>query len=165
VLSQGNLLLLDEPTNHLDIPAREALEDALESYTGTLVFASHDRRLISRIATRLWVIEDGTIVSFEGTLEEYDAARAPAKPQKRPVEAPKPRPAMSKNRERDLQDRIDALETSIEAVETLIDDLGKRINAASGRGDATAVRDLGVEYEEARAELERLVEAWTQLAG
>ena len=161
VLSQGNLLLLDEPTNHLDIPAREALEDALEAYTGTLVFASHDRRLISRIATRLWVIEEGSLVSFEGTLEEYDAARMPSKPAERPLEPVKLRPGMSKNRERELRERIEALEGAIEAQDRQLEELGGQINAASKRGDLSSVHELGERYKATRAETERLLEEWT----
>ena len=164
VLSQGNLLLLDEPTNHLDIPAREALEDALDTYTGTLVFASHDRRLISRIATRLWVIEDGKLVSFEGTLEEYDALRSAPKTPDRAPEASKPKPALSKNRERELQEQIALLETAIEDQEAQIEDLGAQINDASERGDIEAVMDLGARYEVAQLKLDRLLEEWTQLA-
>ncbi len=164
VLSQGNLLLLDEPTNHLDIPAREALEDALEGYTGTLVFASHDRRLIAQIATRLWVIEDGSLVSFEGTLEEYDAARAPARAPERASEASKPRPAMSKNRQRDLEAQVLALETKIEEQEAHIEDLGTQINAASEKGDLEAVMEFGVSYETAQLKLDQLLEEWTALA-
>src|ERR671916_1627979 len=59
LLAEANFLLLDEPTNHLDIPSRESLERALAAYTGTLVFASHDRRLIAEVATRLWLIAEG----------------------------------------------------------------------------------------------------------
>jgi ATP-binding cassette subfamily F protein 3 len=165
VLSQGNLLLLDEPTNHLDIPAREALEDALDAYTGTLVFASHDRRLIARIATRLWVIEDGSLVSFEGTLEEYDASRAPAKAVERAPEAVKTKPAMSKNRERELQEQIAALEVAIEEQEAHIEGLGAQVNAASERGELEAVIELGAKYDAAQITLDRLLEEWTQLAG
>ena len=165
VLSQGNLLLLDEPTNHLDILAGEALEEALKGYTGTLVFASHDRRLIAQIATRLWVVEDGTLVSFEGTLEEYDASRAAPKPQERPPETPtQSRPAMSKNRERDLQAQVLALEKAVEEQEALIDDLGKQINVASERGDLEAVMELGIQYETAEMRLASLLEDWTELA-
>jgi ATP-binding cassette subfamily F protein 3 len=164
VLSQGNLLLLDEPTNHLDIPAREALEDALVDYTGTLIFASHDRRLIARIATRLWVIEDGRLVALEGTLEEYDASRAPVKASDRPVEAPRSRRAMSKNRERELQEQVAVLETAIEQQESLIDELGAQINEASETGNIDAVLDLGARYDAAQLRLDRMLEEWTQLA-
>jgi ATP-binding cassette subfamily F protein 3 len=164
VLSQGNLLLLDEPTNHLDIPAREALEDALDGYTGTLVFASHDRRLINQIATRLWVVEDGTLVSFEGTLEEYDASRQPLRATERAAEAPpKPKPVMSKNRQRDLEVQIADLESRIEAQEGHIEDLGARINDASEQGDLEAVMELGVAYETAQLKLDQLLEEWTAL--
>jgi ATP-binding cassette, subfamily F, member 3 len=164
VLSRANLLLLDEPTNHLDIPAREALEDALESYRGTLVFASHDRRLIARLATRLWVIEDGALVSFEGTLEEYDAARAAVKAPEPATGRPRERPAISKNRERELQESIAGLEAAIEEQEASLEDLGTQIDAASERGDIEAVIELGARYEAVQLKLGRLVEDWTTLA-
>ena len=58
----GNLLVLDEPTNHLDTESREALEDALEAFDGTVVLVSHDRALIDAIATHTLAIEDGAVV-------------------------------------------------------------------------------------------------------
>jgi ATP-binding cassette subfamily F protein 3 len=164
VLSRANLLLLDEPTNHLDIPAREALEDALEAYKGTLVFASHDRRLIGRIATRLWVIEDGTLIPFDGTLEEYDASRTSSGARDRPRVVPGERPVLSKNRERELQERIAALEAAIEEQEALLDGLAARVDDASARGDIEAVIDLGARYEAAQSKLQSMLEDWTRLA-
>ena len=166
VLSQGNLLLLDEPTNHLDIPAREAVEDALEDYTGTLVFASHDRRLINQIATRLWVVEDGTLVSFEGTLEEYDASRQPAKATDRTPEAlRKPSPAMSKNRQRDLEPQMLAIEARIEEQEASSRSSAASINDASESAPTSKpVMELGVTYETAQLKLDQLLEEWTALA-
>ena len=59
VLKKANLLILDEPTNHLDILGKEALEDALLDYDGTLLFVSHDRYFIRKIATSILKIEDG----------------------------------------------------------------------------------------------------------
>ena len=61
VLSEANLLILDEPTNHLEIEAREALEDALKLYKGTLLFVSHDRRFIEKIADSLFDLEQGSL--------------------------------------------------------------------------------------------------------
>jgi len=70
-LDPGNFLLLDEPTNHLDLPTREALEDALAGYGGTLLFVSHDRYFINRVATRVVAFEDGRLLSFKGGYDDY----------------------------------------------------------------------------------------------
>lgn len=70
-VSDINTLILDEPTNFLDIEAVEALESLLVDYKGTIIFVSHDRRFISKIATRIMVLENEEIHLFEGTYEEY----------------------------------------------------------------------------------------------
>ena len=74
-LSEMNVLLMDEPTNFLDIDAIEALEGLLETYEGTVLFASHDRRLIERIATKILEIHESRIHVFEGSYAEYLAHR------------------------------------------------------------------------------------------
>jgi ATP-binding cassette subfamily F protein 3 len=79
-LDPGNFLLLDEPTNHLDLPTREALEDALAGYGGTLVFVSHDRYFINRVATKVAAFEDGRVVVHEGGYDDYLAAARGAAP-------------------------------------------------------------------------------------
>ena len=74
ILSRNNLLILDEPTNHLDINSREALENALLEYDGTILAVSHDRYFIKKLATRMLVfgaVEDGKIFDYKGTYEEY----------------------------------------------------------------------------------------------
>ena len=71
VVGKANLLLLDEPTNHLDMASREALEGALRDFPGTIVFASHDRYFIDRLATHLWLFIEGRIRVFRGTYSEY----------------------------------------------------------------------------------------------
>ncbi len=68
-----NLLILDEPTNHLDIDSRRALIQALNDYPGAVILISHDRHLIEATVDRLWLVKDGTVVSFEGDLEDYRA--------------------------------------------------------------------------------------------
>jgi ATP-binding cassette subfamily F protein 3 len=72
----SNLLLLDEPTNHLDIPAREAIESFLLESPATLLVVSHDRRLLATICDRLWVVDDGLAVSFDGGWSAWRAAVA-----------------------------------------------------------------------------------------
>ena len=71
LITEPNLLILDEPTTHLDIPSREALESLLGNYGGTMLFVSHDRRLISLLATQLWIVEDGGANLFRGSFEEW----------------------------------------------------------------------------------------------
>lgn len=72
MMNHDNLLILDEPTNHLDIPAREALEDALKEYDGTVLFVSHDRMFLSKMATRVLEFkEDGTSRVYPFGYSEY----------------------------------------------------------------------------------------------
>jgi ATPase subunit of ABC transporter with duplicated ATPase domains len=78
ILDMPNVLLLDEPTNHLDMESIESLNTALDKYTGTLVLVSHDRELISSLATRVVELKaDGRVVDFRGGYEEYLASRSP----------------------------------------------------------------------------------------
>ncbi|MBB4289291.1 ATP-binding cassette subfamily F protein 3 [Rhizobium leguminosarum] len=66
-----NLLILDEPTNHLDIDSRRALIEALNNYEGAVILISHDRHLIEATVDRLWLVNGGTVTSFEGDMDEY----------------------------------------------------------------------------------------------
>jgi ATP-binding cassette, subfamily F, member 3 len=87
LVSPANFLLLDEPTNHLDMRAKDVLLEALANYSGTVVFVSHDRYFIDRLATRVLEIEGGAVTAYEGNYEDYlrrkSALAAPA-----PAEAP-----------------------------------------------------------------------------
>ena len=71
LLRPSNTLLLDEPTNHLDLDSKEVLLDALVDYGGTLIFVSHDRYFVERLATKIIEIGDGTAVAFPGTYKEF----------------------------------------------------------------------------------------------
>lgn len=71
LLSKANVLVLDEPTNYLDIPSVEALESLLKEYSGTVIFASHDRRFLKNIATRIFAINNKQIHSFDGSYQAY----------------------------------------------------------------------------------------------
>lgn len=66
-----NLLILDEPTNHLDIDSRRALIEALNDYEGAVILISHDRHLIEATVDRLWLVNNGTVSSFDGDMDEY----------------------------------------------------------------------------------------------
>src|SRR5204863_4325915 len=109
IVSKANFLMLDEPTNHLDIHSVELLIEALNKYEGSIVLVSHDRYFISKIANKIWEIEDHKIVEFKGSYAEWEEWKAKreaekakalkAGEQKKPVEVkavvkeePKPQP-------------------------------------------------------------------------
>jgi len=71
LVDPGNVMLMDEPTNHLDLASSEALAEALATYDGTLVFVSHNRSFVRRLATRIWDVADGRVETYPGTLDEY----------------------------------------------------------------------------------------------
>jgi ATP-binding cassette, subfamily F, member 3 len=142
VASGANVLILDEPTNHLDIDAREALEDALSAFDGTVLLVSHDRALLDAVGTRTFAIEDGALRSYQGGWAEYSrvreerreaesAAKREASAAKRAAaSAPKPakpradgrpKPAgLSKNalrRAAELEREVEKAEAALRAVE------------------------------------------------
>lgn len=89
-----HLLILDEPTNHLDIESREALVEALTSYTGAVVLVSHDMHLLSLVADRLWLVKGGAVTPFEDDLETYRKMLLSGDTEMKPVKAAdKPRKA------------------------------------------------------------------------
>jgi ABC-type multidrug transport system ATPase subunit len=153
---------MDEPTNHLDIPSREALEDALDGFTGTMVLASHDRRLIARLATRLWLIEDGKLTDFNGTMEEYEQTLAAAAPaaNTNAVHAKNPPPARPSRR---VEERRQQLEASIHEREQAVLDLGEQINDASAAGEHQRIGELGERFESLQREIEELLEEWSAI--
>jgi ATP-binding cassette subfamily F protein 3 len=71
LVSPSNFLLLDEPTNHLDMRAKDVLLEAIAAFSGTIIFVSHDRYFIDRLATRVLEVENGTVNSYEGNYEDY----------------------------------------------------------------------------------------------
>ena len=100
----SNLLLLDEPTNHLDIAAREAIEAFLAETPATLLVVSHDRRLLETICERLWVVDDGLAVPFDGGYRAWRQAVAEgwtveAEAAAAPEPGPAPHAARSKARD------------------------------------------------------------------
>ena len=76
LVSPSNLLLLDEPTNHLDMRAKDVLLEAIENYSGTVIFVSHDRYFLDRLATRVLEVNDGVATSYPGSFPEYLRDRA-----------------------------------------------------------------------------------------
>ncbi|NOV01592.1 ribosomal protection-like ABC-F family protein [Paenibacillus planticolens] len=76
VLRKPNLLILDEPTNHMDIASREALEEALEEFPGTVLAVTHDRYFMNRLAQKIWELHQGRITVYLGSFDDYKAKSA-----------------------------------------------------------------------------------------
>lgn len=90
LLSEANFMLLDEPTNHLDMRSINILTQALQKYQGTFVVVSHDRYFVSKIANKIWWLEEGKIKEYPGTYEEYEYWKAKQEELKKLANANKP---------------------------------------------------------------------------
>jgi len=71
LVKPGNVMLMDEPTNHLDLDSSESLAESLKTYDGTLLFVSHNRSFVRKLATRIWDVSGGKVETYPGTLDEY----------------------------------------------------------------------------------------------
>ena len=164
--SKINLLILDEPTNHLDIQSREWIEEAVEEYEGNLLFVSHDRYFIERFATRIWMLEGGTITDFKGNYQEYLAARErgraelpPPKEEPAPERKEKPkRPGGTKN----LEKEVNAAERAVAGAEERMYDLELAIEESSA--DYLKLQELYQQREALEDELAHLYAVWEGLA-
>ncbi len=163
---RANVLVLDEPTNHLDLPAREALETALCAFTGTVLFVSHDRRFVQSVATRIAVLENGSLSFFEGGYEAYLAA-------KKNADAPKPaalsagkrtdgyRSKEERAREARRRSRAGEIEAQLAAAEAETAALTEEL-ARCGR-DFVRARELSERLTRLQAHIEALYEEYGTL--
>jgi len=174
VAGGANLLVLDEPTNHLDVEAREALEEALDAYEGTVVLVSHDRALIDAVATHTASIENRRIVLRHGDYNDYleAVAERPAAPPPPARPAPKakakakaaPRQEPAKRRPsqrtqrlvRDLESSIAKLENEQTTLEAMLAD------SANAR-DHARLSELGTRYQQVQEELAWKLLEWERV--
>jgi ATP-binding cassette subfamily F protein 3 len=120
MLSQPNLLLMDEPTNHLDLIGKEALEEALQDYEGTMLFVSHDRYFISKLATALVVIENNQATYIPLTYNEYmEKNKQEVKVEKQQVRKGKERGINYKREVKKIEEKIANNEKQIETLKQL----------------------------------------------
>ncbi len=179
ILEAPNYLVLDEPTNHLDIPSRQALEQSLADYPGTLMVASHDRYFLDQMVNTLLVFEQGGVSHWPGTYSEYRAfrekqdsaaARRTAKKERRKTEAAyDPRKTGAKydprNKERrDQQVMAEALEAAIRKKEAEIARLEGDLGNEGTFSDREMVARIGNAYVRAQEELEHLYLEWEVVA-
>jgi ATP-binding cassette, subfamily F, member 3 len=170
VLLGANFLVLDEPTNHLDIESREALEEGLEDFPGTLLVVSHDRWFLEKAADRIILVEDGAFVAYEGSFSEYwrDAG-----PRASPRGAPGPRRGIEKRKAsvegaRKAEGEVDArsamLEGRITSLEKEKEELERASARASAERDFAAAGRAAAKAQALSRALERLYAEWDSLA-
>lgn len=166
-LEGANFLLLDEPSNHLDIPAQEVLQQVLEAFDGTILLVSHDRYLISRLATQVWELREGRLEVFPGTYAELQTARqqaaerasqkAPSQSSERnSYEAGKQLRAEERRRARAIAEA----ENRVYALEARLAELEQALHAATEAQDLDAIQRIGQAYAETEAELDAAMETW-----
>lgn len=177
MLSEANFLILDEPTNHLDIASKEILEDALLSYTGTVLYVSHDRYFINQTATRILDLTNQAIVNYIGDYDYYLEKKDELTEKYAPAaEAPKTESQVSENKltwqqQKEEQAKLRKREAELKRVEARIEELENRdreIDAAMALPevgtDVAKCTELSREKAAVMEELENLYEKWEELA-
>ena len=177
MLSNANFLILDEPTNHLDITSKEILENALNSYTGTVLFVSHDRYFINATATRIIELTNRNIVNYIGNydyyLEKRDILTAKASPDAQLSSSDnttKKDSKLSWQQSREEQNKLKKKQNEIKKTEIRIAEIEDRLSAIDTEysdpsiGSNTArLMELHNESTQLKKELDELYEHWEEL--
>ncbi len=168
LLQHSNFLILDEPTNHLDIPGKEALEESLKHFTGTILFVSHDRYFISRLATSLLLFENGQAVYEPLTYSEYmEKQKAQAEAQPETVrEAPKKsgKQTVLPSTPEGMRRELARLEKQITAAEQELEEKRALRYEPEYYQDSSRMNELDEQIDEVHNTLAHLYERWEALA-
>jgi ATP-binding cassette subfamily F protein 3 len=175
----GNLMLLDEPTNHLDVYTREALEEALERFTGALVVVSHDRYFIDRVAENIILVEDGAGEVYAGNYtdlaERMKAGLATPKPRAAPEPGPSQRPTpasgrahststVTRKRLKKIDEEIAALEARISSGEKERERNDLLLCSEEVFRDGERVKKIQAQNSDLKSMIELLYRKWEELA-
>ncbi|MEO7651670.1 MAG: ATP-binding cassette domain-containing protein, partial [Bryobacteraceae bacterium] len=184
LMMPSNFLLLDEPTNHLDMRAKDVLLTALQEFTGTVVFVSHDRYFIDKLATRVFEVAGGAVHIFPGNYEDY-VWRKEGKPEAAPQVAPKPNlpakapsapppaavpSAAAKAKDggrlnpiklRQMKERRRAIEDEVTRLEVEITDFEQALGNFSSVEETIQINEL---LTARRSDLDALMAEWEQVA-
>ena len=187
LMMPSNFLLLDEPTNHLDLRAKDVLLEALEEFSGTVVFVSHDRYFIDKLATRVFEIEGGAVNVFPGNYEDYvwrkegggstqPASNAPAEFEpvvsaqqsavaQQSAKAAQPKPGVDRRlnpiKLRQMKERRREIEEEVTKLEAEIADYERDLADFKSAEETMRVNEL---LGDRRADLEALLAEWEQVA-
>ncbi len=165
-----NLLILDEPTNHMDIASREALEEALEDYPGTILIVTHDRYLINRLAQKIWELDRGTLGVYLGGFDEYkeESVRrkarnmAAAEELRRIRPEPKAKPVTRKDEPKDSRPDIGKLEAEMKVIEEQLGELDALLYTQNHTSTPAQLEQHWQERETLQERLNRLMEIWIE---
>jgi len=185
MLLKANVLILDEPTNHLDLYSKEVLESSLLEYEGTLIFISHDRYFLNKIAERMMELSPQGVEYFLGNYDDYVekkrehvedqaernriAAIGNAVVAANAVESKNPAPVyeadkQAKREERSKQRKLEQIELSISTIESEIDELANRMTDPEVLHDYILLRDIQEQTERAQAKLDQAYAEWEALS-
>ncbi|MFJ7729464.1 ABC-F family ATP-binding cassette domain-containing protein [Neobacillus sp. NPDC097160] len=179
MLEKANVLILDEPTNHLDLDSKEVLENALIDYPGTILFVSHDRYFINRIATKVLELSRHGSVEYLGDYDYYLEKKLEQKELAALALAASTKTAAekevldknsyqqdkeSKKLERQRKRKLEEMELRIEELEEQIQAYEQQLCAPEIFQDHEKVLEINIKSEKAKTELEQLMEEWAELA-
>jgi ATP-binding cassette, subfamily F, member 3 len=177
MLQKANFLILDEPTNHLDLDSKEILENALIEYPGTILFVSHDRYFINRIATKVLELNKNKAVEFLGDYDYYIEKKLEQAELKAletlnkvgtsaaiPVKNSFHQDKETKKLERQRKRRIEEIEERIESLEEIISVNEQLLCDPDVYQDHQKVLELNLKTDSAKTEIESLMEEWAELA-
>mgnify|MGYP002609831501 CR=1 FL=1 len=178
MLSDANFLLLDEPTNHLDITSKEILESALNRYTGTVLYVSHDRYFINRTATRILDLTNGSFINYIGNYDYYlekketneraylnngetvEVAKEDVSEGRTDWQSQKEEQA----KKRKIQNRVKKIEEEIESLEEKLSELEEQFQDPAVATNSAKLGKLHSEQVEVQEKLDGLYEEWEALA-
>lgn len=179
MLSEANLLMLDEPTNHLDMFSKEILENAINSYEGTVIYISHDRYFINRTAERILDLNHYGVTEYLGNYDYYLEKKA--EKEREAIEASIANPSIQspiiesntkidwkkqkeeQAKERKIQNKIKKIEEEIEKTENKINELSELLFDEKISCDAGKAKDIFDEKTALEEKLEKLFEEWEEL--
>ncbi|WP_175986499.1 ABC-F family ATP-binding cassette domain-containing protein [Bacillus sp. Marseille-Q1617] len=179
MMEKGNVLILDEPTNHLDLDSKEVLENALIDYPGTILFVSHDRYFINRIATKVLELSKNGSTEYLGDYNYYmeklqqqeelaaleqaekgqPSTSSSATPQKQSHKIDKEAKKLERQRKR----RVEEIEIQMEALEAVIEEQEELLCDPDIFQDHEKVQEINDKLNSSKEELDELLEEWTEL--